>query len=72
MIEPHYVDFGYFVAAFLWIVLGICVGPDVQISANHKAKKHERYGRQRLANIVMLAPFIAYTIVVFVLIASAF
>ena len=72
MIEPHYVDFGYFVAAFLWVVLGICVGPDVQLSANHKAKKHELCGRQRLANIVMLAPFIVYTIIVFVLLGSAF
>jgi len=72
MIEPHYVDFGYFVAAFLWIVLGICVGPDIQLSANHKAKKHDRHGRRRLANIVTLAPFIVYTITVFALIASAF
>jgi hypothetical protein len=72
MIEPHYVDFGYFVAAFLWIVLGICVGPEIQLSAIDKAKKHDRFGRSHLANIVMLTPLIAYMIVAFTLIASAF
>jgi predicted permease len=72
MIEPHFVDFGYFVAAFLWIVLALVVGPDLQLSANYKANKHDRHGRYRLANLARLTPLLVFVVVSFGLIAMAF